>query len=150
MHVSDNANKECVRQHFEVLWNEGRIERIDEFFSPQFVNFGIPYSEVRDIIQHIITVWRNAFPDLRFRIDCSVVEQDTVMCEVTLTGTHLGDFQLIPPLKGPTLGPNGRKFEVKHFHRFRLKDAKIVEHFAVRDDLGMFQQLGHIAALSGS
>jgi predicted ester cyclase len=150
MHVSDNANKECVRQHFEVLWNEGRVDRIDEFFSPQFVNFGIPYSEVRSIIQQIITVWRSAFPDLRFRIDGSVVEQDTVMCEVTLTGTHLGDFQLIPPLKGPTLVPNGRKFEVKHIHRFGLKDAKIVEHFAVRDDLGMFQQLGHLGALSGS
>ena len=148
--MTDNANKQCIMQHFEVLWNQDRIERIDEFFSPQLVNFRIQYSEVRGIIQHIITVWRSAFPDLRFRIDCSVVEKDTVMCEVTLSGTHLGDFQLIPPLKGPTLAPNGRRFEVKHIHRFRLKDAKIVEHFAVRDDLGMFQQLGHLAALSSS
>jgi len=34
-----------------------------------------------------------------------------------------------------------------NIHRFRLKEAKIVEHFAVRDDLGMFQQLGHLSAI---
>jgi len=45
--------------------------------------------------------------------------------------------------------PNGKSFKVKHIHRFRLKKAKIVEHFAVRDDLSVFQQLGHLAALSG-
>lgn len=145
--MSDDANLECVRQHFEVLWNEGQTQRIDEFFSPQFVNFGIQYSAARGIIQGIVTVWRTAFPDLRFRMDYSVAKGDTVMCEVTLTGTHLGDFQLIPPLKGPTLKPNGRKFEVKHMHRFRLTDGKIVEHFAARDDLGMFRQLGHLGAL---
>ncbi len=33
-------------------------------------------------------------------------------------------------------------------HRFPLKEAKIVEHFAVTDDLGMFEQLGHLGAFS--
>jgi hypothetical protein len=46
-----------------------------------------------------------------------------------------------------TLAPNDKKFTVKHIHRFRMKETKIVEHVAVRDDLGMFQQLGHLAAL---
>jgi hypothetical protein len=36
---------------------------------------------------------------------------------------------------------------VHRVNRFRLKESKIVEHFAVRDDLGMFQQLGHLGAL---
>jgi predicted ester cyclase len=144
----EDPNTICVRQHFEVLWNEGQIERIDEFFSPQFVNFGIRYSEARRLIQNIVGVWRHAFPDLHFRVDHLLSSQDTVMVEVTLTGTHLGAFVMIPPLQGPTLNPNGRKFEVKHIHRFRLQNARILEHFAVRDDLGMFQQLGHLTGLS--
>jgi predicted ester cyclase len=82
-----------------------------------------------------------------FQIDSLVGEGDTIMCEVTVSGTHLSDFPMIPPLQGPTLAPNGRKFTVKHIHRFRLKESKIVEHFAVSDDLGMFQQLGHLSAL---
>ena len=145
----EDRNVACVRQHFEVLWNAGDVSRIDEFFSPRFVNFGIPYRDARGIIQHIVSVWRTAFPDLHFRIDHLLLSLDTVMCEVTLSGTHLGEFIMVPPLQGPPLSPNGRAFEVKHIHRFRLDDGKIVEHFAVRDDLGMFQQLGHLAFPAG-
>jgi predicted ester cyclase len=144
--MTESANKHCVKRHFEELWNDGEVEKIDEFFSPEFSNFGVAYSDVRGVIQHIIRTWRGAFPDLYFQIDLLVEDADMVMCEVTLSGTHLGDFAQIPPLHGPTLAPNGRKFTVKHIHRFRLKEAKIIEHFAVRDDLGMFQQLGHLNA----
>jgi predicted ester cyclase len=96
------------------------------------------------MIQHIVSVWRTAFPDLHFAIDTVLAEGDCVVSEVTLSGTHRGLFPMIPPLEGPPLSPNGKKFSVKHLHRFRLRDGKIVEHFAVRDDLGMFQQLGHL------
>jgi len=145
--MTESANKDCVRRHFDELWNHGEVEKIDEFFSSEFSNFGVQYSDVRAIIQHVIRTWRGAFPDLFFQIDSLVEESDTVMCEVTMSGTHLGDFSLILPLQGPTLAPNGRKFKVKHIHRFRLRGAKIVEHFAVRDDLSMFQQLGHLNAI---
>ena len=145
--MTESANKDCVKRHFEELWNHGEVEKIDEFFSPGFTNFGVQYSEVRGGIQHIIRTWRSAFPDLLFEVELLVEEGNTVMCEVTLSGTHLGDLPQIPPLRGPTLAPNGKKFKVKHIHRFRLKEGKIVEHFAVRDDLGMFQQLGHLNAV---
>jgi len=148
--MTEAANKTCIARHFDELWNQGRTEEIDEFFSPDFVNFGTRYSEVRGVIQHIIAVWRTAFPDLLFTIDQLIAESETVMCEATLSGTHLGDFPLIPPLHGPTLRPNGKRFSVKHMHRFRLKDGKIIEHLAVRDDLGMFQQLGHLSVLGAS
>ncbi|HMD07583.1 MAG TPA: ester cyclase [Candidatus Acidoferrum sp.] len=146
--MSDDANKTCVRRHFEELWNNGRLDRVDDFFDKDFMNFGHQYQDSSPIIKHIVTVWRTAFPDLRFTVDSLVAEGDVVMCEVSLQGTHLGVFPLIPPLQGPSLPPNGKSFQVKHIHRFRLKEGKIVEHFAVRDDLGMFQQLGHLAALS--
>jgi predicted ester cyclase len=146
--MTESANKDCVKRQFEELWNHGEVEKVDQFYSQEFTNFGVKYSDVRGILQRIIRAWRGAFPDLAFQIDSLVEEGDTVICEVTLTGTHLGDFPLMPPLHGPTLAPNGRKFKVKHIHRFRLKEAKIVEHFAVRDDLGMFLQLGQLNALS--
>jgi predicted ester cyclase len=62
---------------------------------------------------------------------------------------HFGRASTHSAPKGPSLPANGKSFKVKHIHRFRLKDGKIVEHFAVRDDWGMFQQLGHLSALSG-
>jgi predicted ester cyclase len=145
--MSDSANKVCVRLHFEELWNNGQLDRIDDFFAKEFMNFGQQQQDGRAIVKHIVTVWRTAFPDLRFQVDSMVEEDDVVMCEVSLEGTHLGEFPLIPPLEGPNLPPNSRAFKVKHIHRFRLRQGKIVEHFAVRDDLGMFRQLGHLGAL---
>src|SRR5712692_11576477 len=35
-----------------------------------------------------------AFPDLHFEIGTTVVQGDTVMCEMTMTGTHLGAPEL--------------------------------------------------------
>jgi steroid delta-isomerase-like uncharacterized protein len=147
--MPENANKTCIRRHFEELWNNGQFDRIDDFFGADFMNFAQQHQDGRAIIQQVVTVWRTAFPDLRFVVDSMVAEGEVVMCEVSFQGTHLGEFQLIPPLAGPTLSPNGKTFSVKHIHRFRLKDGKIVEHFAVRDDLGMFCQLGHLDPLCG-
>jgi steroid delta-isomerase-like uncharacterized protein len=141
------ANKASIRRQFEELWNKGRIELISELFDKDFMNFGEQHLDGHALIAQIVGVWRDAFPDLHFTVDSMVAESDSIMCEVTLQGTHKGIFPLIPPLQGPPLFPNGKTFRVKHIHRFRLRDGKVVEHFAVRDDLGMFQQLGHLGAL---
>jgi predicted ester cyclase len=143
------ANKASVRRQFEELWNNGRVELIGELFDKDFMNFGKQHQDGHALVKHIVGVWRAAFPDLRFVVDLMAAEGDLVMCEVTCLGTHMGNFQLIPPLQGPSLPPNGKTFKVKHIHRFRLRDGKVVEHFAVRDDLGMFQQLGHLSAIAG-
>ena len=141
------ANKTSVRRQFEELWNNGRVDLIPELFDKDFMNFGQQHRDGHALVKHIVGVWRTAFPDLRFTLDFMVAEGDWVMCEVTCQGTQMGYFQLIPPLQGPSLPPNGKTFEAKHIHRFRLNDGKVVEHFAVRDDLGMFLQLGQLSGL---
>jgi hypothetical protein len=70
--MKESANEDCVQRHFEELWNHGEVEKIDEFFSQEFSNFGVPYSDVRGIIQHIIRTWRQAFPDLLFKLTHSL------------------------------------------------------------------------------
>jgi predicted ester cyclase len=42
--------------------------------------------------------------------------------------------------------PQGKRIAVELAHMFRLVDGKIIEHWAVRDDLGLMQQLGVVAA----
>ena len=44
--------------------------------------------------------------------------------------------------------PTGKRFEVSHIHWYTLRDGKIVEHYANRDDLGMMQQLGLVPPLA--
>jgi predicted ester cyclase len=38
--------------------------------------------------------------------------------------------------------PTNKHFEAQHIHWYKLRDGKIVEHFATRDDIGMTRQLG--------
>jgi len=56
--MMESTNKDCVKRHFEELWNHGQIDKVDEFFSSAFSNFGVQYSEARGIIQQIVRTWR--------------------------------------------------------------------------------------------
>jgi predicted ester cyclase len=98
-----DENNTCVVRQFKELWNDGQIDRVEDFFAEDFMNPGQQHQDARPIVKHIVQVWRTAFPDLRFTVDFIVAEGDMVMCEVSFQGTHLGEFSLILPLQGPTL-----------------------------------------------
>ena len=79
---------------------------------------------------------RSCFGDLRYEIHRIFVDGDMAAAYVTMHGTHEGG---LPPGVPATHKP----FAVKHVHLFRFADdGRIVEHSAVRDDLGMVMQLG--------
>ena len=65
-----------------------------------------------------------------------------MLSHCTLSGTHLGLF--VHPGLG-TFPPTGKRFVVKQMHLDRLHNGLLVEHWAVRDDLGMLQQLGLVS-----
>jgi predicted ester cyclase len=77
---------------------------------------------------------RQAFSDLHFEIREIVAEDDRVIVASTMRGRHTGVFQGAPP--------TGRAFRQEQVHIFRLARGMIVEHRAVRDDLGMLFGLG--------
>jgi predicted ester cyclase len=79
---------------------------------------------------------RTAFPDLTYDIEEVIAEGDIVAFRMVMEGTHLG------PLPGTGLPGTGRQVRVQQLHMARIKDGKVAEHWAVRDDLGMLVQLG--------
>jgi predicted ester cyclase len=79
---------------------------------------------------------RSCFGNLRYDIHRVFVDGDMAAAYVTMHGTHEGG---LPPGVPATRKP----FAVKHVHLFRFADdGRVVEHSAVRDDLGMVMQLG--------
>ena len=74
------------------------------------------------------------FSDLRFDHHEVVAEDERVVIELTMTGTHTGAFHGIPPTH--------QRFQQRQFHLFRMRAGQIVEHLALRDDLGLLLQLG--------
>ena len=66
-----------------------------------------------------------------------VAQDERVMAWVRCEGRHVGEFLGIPS--------TGREFSFEAMHRFRVEDEIVREHWAVRDDLGLFRQIGVIA-----
>jgi predicted ester cyclase len=86
-----------------------------------------------------------AFPDLRFELIELAVEDDRAIAHMWMRGTQAGPFVVFPPGGKPVaFPPTGRAFAVRHAHVIRFRDGLNGEHIAVRDDLGMMTQLGHL------
>lgn len=84
------------------------------------------------------------FPDFHYTIEESTAEGDSVVCKVTMTGTHCGQPKIRDAFSGMLndVPPTGKAVTVLQFHSFRIRDGLIAAHAAVRDDMGMVLQLG--------
>jgi predicted ester cyclase len=131
-------NKARFRRTYEELLNQGILEVADELIAPDFINHEAPPGMDRgpESMRALANMLRTAFPDLHFEIEELVAEGDTVAGRLTMSGTHEG------PLMG--MPPTGRSVRQEHMHFVRFRDGKGVEHWGVRDDLGMMRQLGLI------
>ena len=133
-------NKEQFRRTYEEVLNQGDVSGVEELIAPAFINHEAPPGRDRgpESMRGLATMLRTAFPDLRFEIHELVAEGDIVAGLLTMSGTHDG------PLMG--MPPTGRSVRQDHMHFVRYKDGKAVEHWGVRDDLGMMEQMGLMSA----
>ena len=78
-----------------------------------------------------------------------LLDGDWITAVYRQTGTHQGVPEL--PVLGGLLHevpPTGKQVSVLNIHVYRIEDGLIAEHRAVRDDLGMMQQLGLLPTTS--
>ena len=78
------------------------------------------------------------FPDLRISIDACIAEGDSVATRWSLTGTHQGEFQGIPP--------TGRSVKFSGLEFNRVVHGRFVEHWSTFDNIALLQQIGAIPA----
>ncbi|HEX3622575.1 MAG TPA: ester cyclase [Acidimicrobiales bacterium] len=137
------TNVEVVARLWREAFDGGDLSILPELAHHEFTNFG----EVVDgpqFLTDLITSQRSAFPDMQFETLQTLAAGDWVITKMRWTGTFQNHFSFIG-LTG--VEPTGRSFDVNHAHAFRLVDAKVAEHWAVRDDLTMHRQLlGNAAA----
>ena len=89
---------------------------------------------------------RAAFSDLRWETERSITEGDLVVTYGVMSGRHTGDFVVWSEDASVerVFVPTGRSFAVRQAHFQRVRDGRVVEHWAVRDDQGMALQCGWI------
>ena len=136
------TNKTVARRFLEEVFGQGKLAVADEIVAPDHVNRGpgalpgLPPGPEGS--KMIVTVYRNAFPDIQFTIDEQIAEGDKVVTRWSAHGTHKGELAGIPP--------TGKSATVTGMGVDRIVNGKIVESWGVFDQFGMLQQLGVIPA----
>jgi predicted ester cyclase len=136
----EKRNLEIIRLATEAM-NRGDLKAYVSYFAEDTKNFDRPVGRegIRRSIEDIFTT----FPDYRHDIVEVIAKSDSVVVRCRTSGTHRGVGKL--PLNGGMLvgvEPTQKRFEVQHIHWYKLRDGKIAEHTANRDDIGMMRQLG--------
>jgi len=135
--TTEEGNKAVVLRYVEEVWNEHDLDAIDGLVSPDYVNHAATTAEYRRGGAKLIWEWiLSVFPDHRFEVEDDAADGCTVAIRGTMTATHEGELMGI--------APTGKRVAAQQSHWFGVVGGKITEHWAVRDDLSMLQQLGVI------
>jgi predicted ester cyclase len=135
--------KDLVQRHFEEVFNGRRLDVCDEIVADDFVEHAeAPFGTSSPGSVHGPTALRGTiewllgiFPDLHMTLEAIVAEGDTVAARVLAQGTQSGTVDGGPP-------PSGRRFAARQSHWFRVREGRLAEHWATRDDLTTMLQLG--------
>ncbi|MFE2958023.1 ester cyclase [Nocardia tengchongensis] len=96
---------------------------------------------------HASAEWlRSAYADLHWEVHEATAEGDLVALHVTMSGRQTGTFVVYGPDAQPAQAfpSTGKTFAVTQTHWIRVRDGKLIEHWANRDDLGQATQLGWV------
>jgi predicted ester cyclase len=91
---------------------------------------------------------QRAFTDMRFECHQVIVDGDRIAVYATFHGRQHAAFVVHDSPDGAVTAefPSaGRSFTARHIHLCRIRDGKVAEHDAIRDDAAMANQLGWIA-----
>jgi predicted ester cyclase len=117
--------KSVVRRLVDEVMNAGRLDVIDEIYTPQMA----------PAARRWITPFRKSFPDVRMDILDLIAEGEKVVGRFHCSGTNLGPWHGNPP--------TGRRFDrVDEVYIFRIVEGRITEAWGLEDTISRERQLG--------
>jgi steroid delta-isomerase-like uncharacterized protein len=134
--MSIEENKALVRRWVEEVWNQGRLDVLDELYTPDWVGHFPVSGELHGSAAHkqLGERFRQAFPEARYVVADLVAEGDRVVLRYSARGTHRGS------LHGEA--PTGREVVQTGINIYRVADGRLAEQWAQFDLAGMLQQMG--------
>ena len=128
------ANITLLRDGLEAL-NAGDFDTCVAMLSPDLVMnlAGMPPMKGKDVWLQGAQMFRQAFPDLRVRIDDILATNDRAAVRLTICGTHLGDYLGLPP--------TGRTVEYVSHEFYRIADGLVTEEWICSDMSALHSQL---------
>ena len=89
---------------------------------------------------------RAAFEGLHYDIHHVIADGDLVVVNSTMNGRHTAPFAVYDEAGqvDTVFPPTSKAFGQAQSHWFRMDGGRIIEHWAIRDDLGTARQLGWV------
>ncbi len=115
------ANKMLVRRALEAIVNDRNLTRIQND-----MGFDNAIGRIRWLLA--------ALPDVRASIDWQLAEGVWVMTGATCQGTHLGEWEALPP--------TGKPVTLRLILSDQVMDGEIVHHEVLYDLLSALEQVG--------
>jgi len=141
--VSVEQNKVVARRLFEEVFNDKRVDLVEEIVADDVVDHNkivFAQPERPGGVAEGIRMLLAAFPDMSVAVERLVGEDDFVAAKVRMAGTNTGPYSRVPE-------PTGRHTEWDSMFLFRLEDGKIAELWGTSDWMGMLTQLGILPAI---
>ncbi len=135
-------NKARAKALWTELFNPHDLDRVEDFIASDSVNHNarVGTPDGPEGAREVFTRLWAGFPDMRFDLATMVAEGDKVVCIGIMNGTHDGPFMGMPPTHERT--------SARHIHVLTFNAAgQITDHLAVRDDIALLRQVGHLESL---
>jgi steroid delta-isomerase-like uncharacterized protein len=134
--LSPETNKAIIRQMFKQVWNERRLDLIEEFYAEDVLQhiLGMPIKTGLESVRDTTSMILNAYPDLLHTINDEIAEGNKVVSRWTLAGTFAGELNQLPAA-GKAIIQSG----VTIFH---LSNARVDEFWLLSDNPEFMQLLG--------
>ena len=93
MNGASELNKRKVRLFVEAVWNDGRLELIDELVADDYIGRVPPIERAvhgPEGVRQLVSRGRSAHPDLYVKIDDQIAEEDRVATRWSATTASAG------------------------------------------------------------
>ena len=132
-------NVATVRRVFDEVWGRGNLELIDEVCADGYVDHDpIAGEGSRETVKQLVSSYREAFPDLQFRIDDVIDAGDCVVTRWTAEGTFEHEFMGMQPTH-----ERGTPISGIAIDRFDA-DGHVAEAWGQWDTLSFMRNIGAI------
>jgi predicted ester cyclase len=136
--MPSDENKDLVRRFYQEVVSTGDVARVADFVSPEYaeVHEDARYAlGVEGATEHILGV-RRTYPDLALEVTRQIAEDDLVVSQVTMRGTHQGEWLGI--------APTGKAVAITAVNIDRVVGGRIVEHGGAANLLEPLLRIGAI------
>ena len=130
--------KEIVLRVVEEAWNQGKMDVLDEHFSPEYVYHRSPFPDIEGLeaYKQSIVDTRKAYPDFKLTIEEMIIKGDTAVVRGTFRGTNTEESTLLG------IPATGEQVTFKWCSVSHRVNGKTADEWNYVDWLGYMQQSG--------